>query len=92
VFIRYPEPQLKGSHSRPQPIECHVLIPYPGPQPKDTFRAITHGTPARSPLRYPRSMLAHAFLVPPPISLISHNHMHLKYIILPSFVNVQTFA
>ncbi|QCD99439.1 hypothetical protein DEO72_LG7g720 [Vigna unguiculata] len=49
VFICYPEPQLKGSHSGPQPIECHVLNPYPEPQLKDTFRATTHGTPASSP-------------------------------------------
>ena len=57
VFIRYPEPQLKGSHSGPQLIECHVLNPYPEPQLKDTFRATTHGTPASSPLRYLRSLV-----------------------------------
>ena len=63
VFIRYPEPQLKGSHSGPQPIECHVLNPYPKPQLKDTFQATTQGTPASSPLRHPRSLvdLASAF-------------------------------
>jgi len=49
VFIRYPEPQLKGSHFGPQPKECHVLNPYPEPQLKDTFRATTHGTPANPP-------------------------------------------
>ncbi|QCE14616.1 hypothetical protein DEO72_LG11g1619 [Vigna unguiculata] len=37
VFIRYPEPQLKESHSGPQPLECHVLNPYPEPQLKDTL-------------------------------------------------------
>jgi len=60
VFIRYAEPQLKGSHSRPQPIECHVLNPYPEPQLKDTFWATTHGTPASSPSRYLRSLIDHA--------------------------------
>jgi len=57
VFIRYPEPQLKGSHSGPQPIECHVLNPYLEPQLKDTFRATTHGIPASPPLRYVRSLI-----------------------------------
>ena len=33
-----PSPQLKESHYGPQPIECHVLNPYPEPQLKDTFR------------------------------------------------------
>ena len=60
VFIRYPEPQLKGSHSGPQPIESHVLNPYPEPQLKDTFRATTHGTLASSPSRYLRSLIDHA--------------------------------
>ena len=59
VFICYPEPQLKGSHSGPQPIECHVLNPYPEPQLKDTFRTTTHGTPASSPSRYLRSLIDH---------------------------------
>jgi len=59
VFIRYPEPQLKGSHSEPQPIECHMLNPYPEPQLKDTFRITTHGTPANPPMRYPRSLIVH---------------------------------
>ncbi|QCD89526.1 hypothetical protein DEO72_LG4g472 [Vigna unguiculata] len=49
VFIRYPESQLEGSHFGPQPIECHVLNPYPKPQLKDTFRVTTHGTPANPP-------------------------------------------
>ena len=47
VFIRYPEPQLKGSHSGPQPIECHVFHPYPEPQPEDTFQAPTYGTTSK---------------------------------------------
>jgi len=47
-----PSPQLKESHSGPQPIECHVLNPYPEPQLKDTFRATTLGTPASPPSRY----------------------------------------
>jgi len=64
VFIRYPEPQLKGSHSGPQPIECHVLNPYPKPQLKDTFRTTTHGTPASPPMRYSKSHLDHALHVP----------------------------
>jgi len=34
VFIRYPEPQLKGRHFEPQLRECHVLNPYPEPQLK----------------------------------------------------------
>ena len=59
VFIRYPEPQLKESHSGPQPIECHVLNPYPEPLLKDTFRATTQGTPASSPSRYLRSLIDH---------------------------------
>jgi len=59
VFIRYPEPQLKGSHSGPQPIECHVLNPYPKPQLKDTFQATTQGTPASPPLSYLRSLVDH---------------------------------
>jgi len=64
VFIRYPEPQLKGSHFGPQPIECHVLNPHPGPQPKDTFRATTQGTSAIPPLRYLRSLIDHALQFP----------------------------
>jgi len=64
VFIRYPEPQLKGSHSGPQPIECHVLNPYPEPQLKDMFQATTHGTPTSPPLRYLRSLLDHASQIP----------------------------
>jgi len=62
--IRYPEPQLKGSHSGPQPIECHVLNPHPRPQPKDTFRATIQGTPASPPLRYLRSLIDHALQFP----------------------------
>jgi len=46
MFICYLEPQLKGNHSRPQPIECHMLNPYPEPQLRDTFQATNHGTPA----------------------------------------------
>jgi len=94
---RQPEPQLKVPRVHPlsrattqgksfQATTHRMPCAYP------LSWATTHKKPARSPLRYPRRMLAHAFLVPPPISLISHNHMHLKYIILPSFVNVQTFA
>jgi len=64
VFIRYPEPQLKGSHFGPQPIECHVFNPYPEPQLKDTFRATIQGTPASSPLRYPRSLVDHTSQIP----------------------------
>ena len=51
VFIRYPEPQLKGSHSGLQPKECHMINPYPEPQLKDTFQATTHGTPTSPPSR-----------------------------------------
>jgi len=35
VFIRHPEPQLKGCHSEPQLKECHVLNPYHEPQLKE---------------------------------------------------------
>jgi len=64
MFIRYPEPQLKGSHSGPQPIKCHVLNPYPEPQLKDTFRVTTHGTPASPPMRYSKSHVDHLLQVP----------------------------
>ena len=64
MSIRYPEPQLKGSHYGPQPIECHVLNPYPRPQPKDTFWATTLGTPASPLLRYLRSLIDHALQIP----------------------------
>jgi len=59
VFIRNPESQLKGCHSGPQPIECHMLNPYPEPQLKDTFWATTQGTPTSPPLRYLRSLVDH---------------------------------
>ena len=59
VFFRYPEPLLKESHSEPQPIECHVLNPYPEPQLEDTFRATTHGTLASPPRRYFKSHVEH---------------------------------
>ncbi|QCD96751.1 hypothetical protein DEO72_LG6g1460 [Vigna unguiculata] len=69
---RQPEPQLKvprvhplsrattqGKSFQPQPIECHVLNPYPEPQLKDTFRATTHGTPASPPRRHFKSHAEH---------------------------------
>jgi len=34
MFIRHPEPQLKGCYSEPQLKEYHVLNPYPEPQLK----------------------------------------------------------
>jgi len=34
VFIRHPEPQLKGCHSEPQLKKFHLLTPYPEPQLK----------------------------------------------------------
>ncbi|QCD79354.1 hypothetical protein DEO72_LG1g2993 [Vigna unguiculata] len=64
VFIRYPEPQLKGTHSGPQAIECHMLNRYPEPQLKDTFRAKTLRTSTSPHRDILRSLIDHTLQFP----------------------------
>jgi len=61
VFIRYPEPQLKGRHFEPQLRECHVLNPYPKQQLKGIRsepQLKEHQQPTLK--RYHRSLVDHA--------------------------------